>query len=156
MYVVSLCGGGLVAKLCPALATPAKLLCPWGSPRFIMFYKCRRVCNDLNKKWLFLKVTSETGKREKGKWRMDLSAETWEICRQSTGPGGHGRGLEFTLRSAPEGFQAGEGPGQLSDNITLRDCSQSNWRTEPRQRDRNVEERELAGEPFRAIADQPP
>ena len=41
VYVVSLCGGGLVAKLCPTLATPARLLCPWGSPGFIMFYKCR-------------------------------------------------------------------------------------------------------------------
>ena len=40
---------------------------------------------------------------------MDLSAET----RESTGPGGHGRGLEFTLRSAPEGFQTGQGPGQF-------------------------------------------
>ena len=60
---------------------------------------------------------------------MDLSAETWEMCRPSTGPGGHGRGLEFTLRSAPEGFQTGEGPGQLSDNITLGDGSQSTLRT---------------------------
>ena len=87
---------------------------------------------------------------------MDLSAETWEMCRPSTGPGGPGRGLEFTLRSAPEGFQTGEGPGQLSDNITLGDGSQSTLRTEPWQRDRNVEERELAGESFRATADQPP
>ena len=52
VYVVSLCGGGLVAKLYPILApppTPARLLCPWGSPGCIMFYKCRRVCNYLNK-----------------------------------------------------------------------------------------------------------
>ena len=68
--IVSLCGGGLIAKLCPTLVTPARLLCPWGSPGFIMFYKCRLGCNDLNKKWLFLKVTSETGKQ-----RMDLCAE---------------------------------------------------------------------------------